>query len=243
MRKILLINAFLMFALTAMAGNDITQKTLQLAEFHSVCVNSGYTVYIKQHNKQEVNVEALSEIYAISEFIVENGVLHINVQPKVDNSGKSLWGKLDDIKIAPTMKVMISMKDIKDLKVNGSGKIITENSIASQDISLLVSGAGSIILDLKGQKIKSEVSGGGNIQIKGYADVSQLLLSGSGKINAFELEVEKSVAKLSGSGICEVFVSEELQGEVFGDGQLLVKGNTKALNSKVYGQGIVKRVH
>ncbi len=48
----------------------------------SIYVNSNYTVYLKQTNKQEVKVEALADIYSLTEIKVENGVLLINVEKK-----------------------------------------------------------------------------------------------------------------------------------------------------------------
>ena len=225
-------------------GNDLVNKSLELPEFHSVSVNSSYTVYVKQTNKQEVRVEALKEIYDISEFKVKDGVLHINIDKKEESkSNKSIWSKIDDIKIAPTLKVYISMKNVKNLSVNGSGKIITENSIASSKINLLVSGAGSIDLDLKGSMINSEISGAGNINIKGYASDHQVLLSGAGIMNAYDFEVERANVKLSGSGNCELNVTETLEAKVHGSGVLNHSGNTRTVNSEIFGQGTVKRVY
>ncbi len=133
------------------AGPELTSKTLELPDFHSVYVNSAYTVYIKQTNKQEVKVEALTEIFEISEFKVENGVLHINIKRKPSTNNKSLWAKIDDIKISPTLNLRISMKDVKELRVNGNGKIIGENSIASPVLNLGVTGSGSLNIDVKGK--------------------------------------------------------------------------------------------
>src|SRR3989337_308601 len=104
-----------------------TKKVLELPEFKSIYVNSNYTVYLKQTNKQEVIVEALTEIFSATEIKVENGVLMINIERKPENPNKSLWAKIDDIKLNPTMKVFISMKNINELQVNGNGKIISEN--------------------------------------------------------------------------------------------------------------------
>ncbi|MEQ8576586.1 MAG: DUF2807 domain-containing protein, partial [Fulvivirga sp.] len=97
-------------------GQDVTRKTIELGEFQSIYVNSNYTVYLKQSNKQEVTVEVLSEIYSISEFKVENGILHINVKQKKEDPNASVWAKIDNIKIAPTMNVYISVRDINQLK-------------------------------------------------------------------------------------------------------------------------------
>ena len=87
------------------ATAQITKKTLELPEFKSIYVNSNYTIYLKQTNKQEVIVEALTEIYELTTINVENGVLMINVDRKPESANKSVWSKIDDIKIKPTMKL------------------------------------------------------------------------------------------------------------------------------------------
>ena len=104
-----------------------TKKVLELPEFKGIYVNSNYTVYLKQTNKQEVTIEALTEIFAVTEIKVENGILMINVDRKPDSPNKSIWQKIDDIKLNPTMKLYVSVKSLNDLQVNGNGKIISEN--------------------------------------------------------------------------------------------------------------------
>src|SRR6187431_1015076 len=161
MKKITLFVAFVLVTLISSA--QVTKKTLELPEFKSVYNNSNYTVYLKQTNKQEVVVEALTDIYELTSIIVENGVLMVNVERKPDNPNKSVWSKIDDIKLNPTMKVYISVKNLTDLQVNGNGKIISENSLAASPLTLLVSGSGSMDLDIKGDNVKAEVSGSGKI--------------------------------------------------------------------------------
>jgi hypothetical protein len=125
-----------LFIATATSA-QVTKKTLELPEFKSIYVNSDYTVYLKQTNKQEVVVEALTEIYELTNVIVENGILMVNVERKPDNQNKSVWAKIDDIKVNPTMKVYVSMKNLTDLQVNGGGKIISENSLAASTLNLI----------------------------------------------------------------------------------------------------------
>jgi len=61
-------------------------------------------------------------------------------------------------------------ENIADLQVNGGGKIVSENSIASDILNLSVSGSGSMELDIKGNNVKTEVSGSGSIALKGYCN-------------------------------------------------------------------------
>ncbi len=226
-------------SLTSMA--QVTKKTLELPEFKSIYVNSNYSVYLKQTNKQEVTVEALSEIFSATEIKVENGVLMINIERKPDNPNKSLWAKIDDIKLNPTMKIFISMKNINELQVNGNGKIISENSIAADNIVLGIAGNGSMDLDLKGNTIKAEVTGNGNMTLRGYASNVDALVSGPGTLNAFNCPMDNAKVKVSGSGLCQLNVTQTMDALVLGNGQVKHKGNTKNTTKKVYGSGVVER--
>lgn len=241
MKKSMLLFAVLLVSAASFA--QVTKKTLELGEFKSIYVNSNYTVYLKQTNKQEVVVEALTEIYSLTTITVENGVLMINVERKPDNPNKSVWAKIDDIKLNPTMKVYVSVKNINELQVNGLGKIISENSLSAPALNLSVSGNGSMDLDLKGDYLKTEVSGSGKITLKGYATSIDALISGSGNINAFNCTLDNAKVKVSGSGTCEVNVSTNIEAVVLGSGSVKHKGNTKTATKKVYGSGSVDRAY
>ncbi len=232
-----------LYLLVQVAFSQITKKVLELPEFKSIYVNSNYTVYLKQTNKQEVTVEALTDIYSVSDLKVENGILMINIERKPESPNKSLWAKIDDIKLNPTMKLYVSMKTIADLQVNGAGKIISENSLATGNINLAVNGNGSLDLDLKGDIVKAEVTGSGNIALRGYATSLEALISGAGTINGFNCPVENAKVKVSGSGICELSVSTTIDAIVAGSGQVKHKGNTKNAQKKVYGSGSVERAY
>lgn len=226
-----------------LAFSQITKKTLELPEFKSIYVNSNYTVYLKQTNKQEVTVEALTEIFSVSDFKVVDGVLMVNIERKPENPNKSLWAKIDDIKLNPTMKLYVTMKNIEELQVNGGGKIIAENSLATGNIKLAVNGTGSMDVDLKGDVVKAEVTGSGSIALRGYASSLEALISGAGTINGFNCPMDNAKVKVSGSGICELNVSNTIDAVVAGSGMVKHKGNTKNAQKKVYGSGSVDRAY
>lgn len=226
-----------------LAFSQVTKKVLELPEFKSIYVNSNYTVYLKQTNKQEVTVEALTEIYSVSEIKVEDGILMVNIDRKPDSPNKSLWSKIDDLKLNPTMKLYISMKNITELQVNGGGKIIAENSLATGNINLAVNGNGNMDVDLKGDIVKAEVTGSGSIALRGYATSLDALISGAGTIKGFNCPVETAKVKVSGSGICELNVTATIDAVVAGSGLVKHKGNTKNAQKKIYGTGSVDRAY
>jgi len=230
-------------AATSFAFAQNTKKVLELPEFKGIYVNSNYTVYLKQTNKQEVTIEALTEIFSVTEIKVENGILMVNVERKPDNSNKSIWAKIDDIKLNPAMKLYVSVKNINELQVNGGGKIISENSIATDYVTLGVSGNGNMDVDLKGNTIKAEVSGSGNMTLRGYATLIEGTVSGSGSINGFNCALEKAKVKVSGTGSCNLNVTDNLDALVLGSGNVKHKGNTKSANKKIYGSGAIDRAY
>ena len=223
--------------------SQASKKTIETADFHSIFNNSDYTVYVKQSNKNEVLVEALPDILSLTDIYVTNGVLMINVERKPDDKNKSVWAKIDDIKLKPVMKVTVSMKDIQEFQVNGNGKIIAENSLASSNLRLLVSGSGSMDVDVKGDRVETTISGSGEIAMKGYATINNIVMSGSGSVKAFNCELQKAQVKMSGSGNCEINVSDDLNADIYGSGILKHKGSTKNLTRKVYGSGQVERAY
>ncbi|HEY9487012.1 MAG TPA: head GIN domain-containing protein, partial [Chryseosolibacter sp.] len=167
---------------------------------------------------QEVTVEALTEIFSASDIKVVDGVLMINIERKPESPNKSLWAKIDDIKLNPTMKLFVTVKNIEELQVNGGGKIIAENSLATGDIKLAVNGGGSMDIDIKGDQVRAEVTGSGSIALRGYATSLDALISGAGTINAFNCPMDNAKVRVSGSGICEVNVTNTIDAVVAGTG-------------------------
>lgn len=241
MKRVLSLCAMLL--LTSAAFAQTTKKTLELPEFKGIYVNSNYTVYLKQTNKQEVVIEALTEIFTATEVKVENGILMINIERKTENPNKSLWAKIDDIKLNPTMKIWVSVKNLNELQVNGGGKIISENSIAADYITVGVAGNGSLDVDVKGNTVKAEVSGSGTLTLRGYATSIDAVISGSGTVNGFNCPLETAKVKVSGNGLAQLTVSNNIDATVMGSGQIKHKGNTKTATKKIYGSGSVERAY
>ncbi len=212
-----------------------------IEDFHSINLNSRYTVYLKQSNETKIEVRALKEVLDISEFDVENGVLNINI--KRDEKNKSVWEQIDDIKINPKLDVYISMKEVRSLNVFGNGKIFTENSIASNKLDLNLSGSGTLAADIKGENLSINHSGSGLMKLQGYANQADLTQSGYGKIEAFKLDLKTMNARLTGAGNAEVNVKESLIASVYGSGTIRFKGNTNEVTKKEYGLGKVERTY
>ena len=98
-------------------------------------------------------------------------------------------------------------------------------------------------LDLKGDMMKAEVTGSGSIALRGYATSLDALISGAGTINAYNCPMDNAKVRVSGSGICELNVTNTIDAIVAGSGLVKHKGNTKNAQKKVYGSGSVDRAY
>lgn len=241
MKKSIFSAAMLLLLSAAAVFAQVTNQTIKVSDFHSISVNSAYTVYVKQSNKEEVTVKAEKDIFDISEFTVKDGVLHIDIKRDESSGNKSIWQKIDNIKLMPTLTVNVSIKDVENLSVNGNGKLITENSIAADKLNLLLAGSGSMEVDVKSKELTAKQAGTGSLTIKGYADHLNLENSGSGNVEAFNFEVETADVNVYGSATAKINVSSELDAKVFGSGGVHVKGGTKKMTKKEFGSGKVER--
>ncbi|UCG09227.1 MAG: DUF2807 domain-containing protein [Desulfobacterales bacterium] len=79
----------------------------------------------------------------------------------------------------------------------------------------------------------------GSINLSGEADESNAAISGSGKINAFDLETKNVSVTISGSGDCRLNASESLNATISGSGDIYYKGRPK-ISTRISGSGSLR---
>ena len=61
--------------------------------------------------------------------------------------------------------IYVTMKDIEELSVSGSGLIESDGKLDTEDIRLSVSGSGDMDLDISSDEMDLRISGSGSIQL------------------------------------------------------------------------------
>ncbi len=227
MKKLNFLVLILIFALPLMVSADPIEETREVDVFTQVDLYIAGTVYLKQGDNQKVVVKG--EKKDIEELITEvkNGALIIRYEGWFSRHGK--------------IEIFVEMKNIEGLDVSGSGSIVAESKIVTNEIELEISGSGSVIIDeLAAKKIENEISGSGRIMLKGVdkAEVFDFEISGSGKINAFDLTAMKVSGEISGSGKVEITAESRLEVEISGSGKVYYKGNP-IVDAEISGSGKV----
>ncbi|HKI87381.1 MAG TPA: DUF2807 domain-containing protein, partial [Draconibacterium sp.] len=97
--------------------------------------------------------------------------------------------------------------------------------------------------DLKSDRVKSSISGSGDIIIKngGEATDFSVAISGSGDVKANGFEAKDVVVHIAGSGNCTVIANRSLKARVAGSGSVYYNGNP-SIDSSVAGSGKVAKM-
>jgi hypothetical protein len=209
---------------------SIAQKQKRQVEgFEKVSMGVSGDLYLKQGSNFSLELEGDSD--DLEEVITEvkNGSLVIKYE---NNRG---WNLSRD-----RITIYLTMPEISSISLSGSGKIIGENTIESDDLYLGVSGSGRMKLEVEADELNQKISGSGNIVVSGEADRAELSISGSGNLDALDMEVDHYVVKISGSGKCKINVGDSLEANISGSGSVYYKGEPDKIRSNVSGSGKVK---
>ncbi len=189
-------------------------------------------VYLKQGNAQKVEIEASDKLLEKIDTEVKGSALNIKWNEK-------------NVRHSEKIKIYITMTKVNALRIAGSGDIMADGLISTDELELKISGSGDIKLaDVKANQISSKISGSADISIKGSSTVNSLTvgISGSGDVNAEDLPVNDVEVAIAGSGDCRVYAIEKLKAKVAGSGDVYYKG-TATIDSKVAGSGSVKHIN
>jgi len=140
------------------------------------------------------------------------------------------------------IKVTVTTDKLEEISLSGAGSIKgTDKFIGGDALSLDVSGAGSINLDVNTPKVTSHLSGVGSINISGETKDADLHISGVGSFKGSSLKAENVKVQLSGTGSAYVFASTALDVSISGIGSVNYSGNP-TVTQHVSGLGSVKKV-
>jgi hypothetical protein len=204
-----------------------TKEERDVAGFSGISLGIAADLYLSQGSPQKVVIKASEEDLAKIETVVKDGHLKI----KTD----SYRSRIKDVEI------WITVPDIESLTLSGSGKIIAETPVNSNELEMRVSGSGTIkVKELKGEELEVAISGSGSIYLGGTAEELGISISGSGRLKAGGLQVDECDARISGSGSCEVDATGELDASISGSGRVTYFSSPQ-VDASVSGSGKVKK--
>ena len=209
MKKLTILSILMLCALALVQAQ--TKETRNVGTFTKIAFRVPGKLYLRQGSPQKVVIEGKKDILEEIETDVEGTRLVIENE---DNDWN--WGSDDHV------NVYITVKDIEGLSVGGSGDLIGETKIITNNITLNVSGSGNMKVEVEASgDMESDVSGSGNIELKGKCKDFNSDVSGSGKV----------IMSLTASGDAEFGVS--------GSGKIEASGSASRVRTSISGSGKV----
>ena len=204
----------------------------KLGDFQSVSIKFPAEITIQQGSAVSAKVTADDNLLPQLNTEVRDGVLYI------ENKEKD-W----DLRVDPsrTVKIMLTVKDLNEIRFSSAG-IVTVDGLETEDLRIVLSGAGEFRLnDVKLGALDATLSGAGNIQASGSADVLKLTISGLGSFDAPNLQTLQADIRISGAGSARVRVKDQLAAHVSGAGSVDYYGSP-TVERNISGAGSVNAV-
>jgi len=207
------------------------QKTedRSVGSFTKISMGISGDVYISQGTNPKLTVEAEDEIIGLIVTEVRNDELKIRFSQ-------------NRVRPKQPIRIWVTTPELEGIYLSGSGNMITETAIKSNEMELKLSGSGNInVKDLLCDEVDAGISGSGNIDVAGKADEMSITISGSGNCNAEEFQTEEIDIKISGSGDCRVNASKDLTVTVSGSGSVYYAGKP-TIDASISGSGKIRKL-
>jgi hypothetical protein len=210
-------------------GHVVTRQR-NADSFNSVDVSGGIKVHVRQDPSSSVKVEADENLMEYIDVYNDGNTLVIK-----ERQGYNLDPSKDIV-------VYVAAPVFREIEVSGACDIVGDNTISGNEaLSMHVSGAGDIIMQVALPKVNAEISGSGSINLKGQATDFSAHVSGAGGVKCFDLITENTKLDLSGASEVEVTANRQLDIDASGASTVEYKGNAN-VSQNISGAGSVKKV-
>lgn len=124
----------------------------------------------------------------------------------------------------------------------GSSGVLADVTVELPNIKEIdIRGAASVeYLGLSQNDIALDVSGSGDLLLTGVVGIFDVVISGSGSVDATSLTAKTANLKVSGSGDIHANVLEAVKARISGSGRVKISGNPPVRDTNVSGSGTVK---
>lgn len=211
-------------------SGEVVSEERTLDTFSTVLAMGSPDVRITQGDVQSVTVRAEDNIVPLLETDVRGGVLTLRVQNRVV--------------IRPTEPMVfdITVVDLESVETSGSGDLGVDGWNAD-DAEIRTSGSGDVVVDdLRTQSLTVETSGSGDVDVSGTTTSQRAQTSGSGGYRACRLDSEVADVSTSGSGEALVTVTERLDADISGSGDVRYAGDPEEVSQDSSGSGDVEPI-
>jgi len=209
---------------TPTRAQDRTRQTRSVAAFTEVTFAVPGTLRVRQGTPRSVELDGPEQALDRIETVVEDGRLEVRTPEERVLSGLIDWllgGTEPDT--AP-VDVYVTMPTVEALTVAGAGTLVAETPIESDDLNLVLAGAGNVDAELSATRLDLTVAGAGDALLRGRADAATVECAGAGTVRAPDLRVATADVQAAGAGDIMLHVTDRLTADLAGATSVRYRG-------------------
>jgi hypothetical protein len=221
----------LLLSTTFLMAQD--REVRNVDDFNKISFAFSGKLYLKQGSPQKVELQGDKKLLQEIETEVDGGRL------KIGREGKWFdWDSSDE-----KLTVYVTVPNIEAVSVSGSGDVIGQSKIRTNNLDLSVSGSGSLSLDVEADgDVEADVSGSGDMDLKGHFESFESDVSGSGRVTLSAAIDNTADFGITGSGKIEASGSADMvKASISGSGKVQAADlETNRCNVRITGSGDVE---
>lgn len=175
-------------------GNVVTQDR-QVTTFSGIKISCSADVYLKQGSSQAVKVKADENLLELIKTDVHGDMLEIDIDGSIRN--------------AKTLEVYVTVVNLENVKINGSGNMKSEGIIKGMAMDIDINGSGDVSLELDVKNLETSINGSGEVDLTGVSGELSVRVAGSGDFKADQLRLTNASITVHGSGDVKLSGSAE----------------------------------
>jgi len=211
-------------------GNgDIVTEKRSTGDFDGLRIAGNFEVILEESNEAFVEINTDDNLLDFIDTEVKAGILRVTQEKKLISRSK--------------IRIFVYYQELKEIRAMGAALIKNEDYLKSEDLEIIMEGAGAIDLKILSDKLLVELSGAGVISLAGEVQEQELNLMGAGKLEAFDLDSKDCIVTVGGLGGAEIYVTEKLNAKIEGVGSIKYDGQPKDINTEIKGLGRIKPVN
>ncbi len=198
---------------TVTGSGHIISETRQVSGVSRVELSIDANLEIKQGAAESIIVTADDNILPILQTNVVAGTMNIRYQ------------SLTNVRGFHQPKLVLTVKNLNGLRLSSSGTV-TVAPLTTGNFNIdLTSSCNLNIQNIQADKITTNISSSGDIDIQGVANSLDLHVSSSGNFNAGNLQVQTASVTLSSSGDITLWVIKNLSVNISSSGDVMYYGS------------------
>lgn len=216
-------------SINAVQGSgDMVSRDFDIAEFNVLNVLGGYVVIYRQSQTPAVTIQMQENLFDYINVASEDGILRISS----DRTFRTDRGY--------TPRIYVYAPYLSNVIISGSALLEDWETIYTDSLSIHVSGAASGSVYMEVEELRIDMFGSANFDLVGTADTARINVSGTGDVDASELQTRSAHVNVAGVGNVEIAVSDTLDATISGVGNVWYIGSPQ-VNRTITGLGRVQR--